>query len=238
MKTDSPNSSAKPVERGRNILRLTCFLCLILLVNAAIALFQLSQANEQHLADLKRLKRMTQAMEKARSAQVHLKKQVQEWKNILLRGHDHQQMVRHVGLFEQEEHQVAEDLNSLTVLAGGLDFVAASELEQLLQAHRDLGVRYRSALKEHHPEDTASSKRTDEKVRGIDREPTDQMDRVVAEMMGGVDVLLESAARKTRYGYEISRILCFGGSVAGVLIVLLLAWVSEKAPSKKYRYGN
>lgn len=60
---------------------------------------------------------MANAIDTARLSQVHFKKQVQEWKNILLRGNDRDLFDKHLTAFNEEEQKVNEYLKSLSQIA-------------------------------------------------------------------------------------------------------------------------
>jgi methyl-accepting chemotaxis protein len=117
----------------------------------------------------------------ARSAQVHLKRQVQEWKNVLLRGHDPTAMREHLASFDEEERVTQASLSKLRdemKLVG----LHVGPLDRLLEEHRALGTQYREALKTFKPEGLRAHAAVDLEVRGIDRGPTDEMDVLVTDI--------------------------------------------------------
>src|SRR5437867_11862267 len=115
-----------------------------------------------------------------RQAQVHFKIQVQEWKNVLLRGADPQLLEKYRGGFEKEEAAVQKHLTVLRerLTAEALD---VARVDGLLAVHRSLGERYRAALAGFEG-DAAGARKVDHAVRGIDRAPTEAMDALVAEI--------------------------------------------------------
>lgn len=52
------------------------------------------------------------------STNLNLKTQVQEWKNVLLRGSDKAQLDKYWSPFEAQEHKVQDSLGTLSELAG------------------------------------------------------------------------------------------------------------------------
>lgn len=56
------------------------------------------------------------------------------------------------------------------------------EINHLLETHALLGEEYRSALRFYDPEDPTSYAEVDRLVRGIDRQPQADMERLVAEI--------------------------------------------------------
>ncbi len=112
------------------------------------------------------------------SAQVHFKKQVQEWKNILIRGHEIDLYNKYLGQFYEEELRTRERMEALLSL---LDEPTESwkTAQAFLRAHKQLGAHYREALGLYRRDQPNPHIEVDRKVRGIDREPTDLLDRVV-----------------------------------------------------------
>ncbi|MFY0664466.1 MAG: methyl-accepting chemotaxis protein [Natronospirillum sp.] len=97
------------------------------------------------------------------------KTQIQEWKNVLLRGHDPAQLDRYWTSFQAQERRVQEiGANVLPLMADGPE---KQLVQEFLQAHRTMGERYRGGL-----DDFRSAGFNhiagDAAVAGMDREPT------------------------------------------------------------------
>ncbi|PLK49118.1 hypothetical protein C0V76_07915 [Uliginosibacterium sp. TH139] len=115
-------------------------------------------------------------------AQVAFKTQVQEWKNILIRGNDKALYERYLKQFGEEEARVAKALAILD--AGmqrvGLDAAPVRKADSELKA---LGEKYRSALQQFDPADPEAGKKVDVAVRGMDRTlaaAMAELDKVIA----------------------------------------------------------
>jgi len=121
---------------------------------------------------------MARTIETARLAQVHFKKQVQAWKNILLRGNDEDSFKRHLRIFNEEDRLVTEYLQMLSQAAAKAG-LSVPEIGEAIKVHEELGRRYREALKGYKASDLKSAVMVDKKVRGIDRKPTEQIDAIV-----------------------------------------------------------
>jgi methyl-accepting chemotaxis protein len=168
---------------------------------------------------------VTRANDAARSAQVHFKKQVQEWKNVLLRGFDPRMFARYLEGFNEEEAAVRAELLRLR----GMEGVAGAELrggiDSLLAVHGVLGQRYRAALAEYDPDDPRAHRRVDAAVRGMDRAPTDAMDTLV------VRIQRAGAARLAETGRRSRRLMWQMLAGIGALLVLgsaLALWLSSR----------
>ncbi|WP_295389326.1 response regulator [uncultured Thiodictyon sp.] len=161
----------------------------------------------------------------ALSAQVHFKKQVQEWKNILLRGQEPGLFDTYLGQFEQEEAHTRETLDQLIRLltASGQSHRITS---RFLEAHRRLGEDYRAALKSYRAQDPTSQSEVDRLVRSIDREPTDLLDQVVTAALARKQTSLSGIERSTR---ALEREI-LGAMVAIMSIaVFFLLWLVDRS---------
>ena len=116
-----------------------------------------------------------------REAQVHFKKQVQEWKNVLLRGHVEKDYDKYLSQFIEEERVTRQKVSELI---SRLDPVSQPSLlaNQFLTTHFELGIKYREALQVYFDTKRHNHIATDKAVRGIDRPPTDLLD-TVAELV-------------------------------------------------------
>jgi methyl-accepting chemotaxis protein len=113
----------------------------------------------------------------ARVMQVTFKKQVQEWKDVLLRGSNPAALKQYGSAFQQRARDVDEQADALR--ASVTDPQALSLLDQFVRAHRQMGKTYNEALNVFSTSGGTNSAQADQKVKGQDRAPTDLVDQVV-----------------------------------------------------------
>ena len=127
------------------------------------------------------------------------KLQAQEWKNILLRGHQDQDRTRYWQAFESQEQAIqAHSQQLLGQLPAG---PARQQVEQFLQAHRQMGQAYRAGLQAfiasgHDP------RVGDAQVRGIDRQPAallEQAARQIAADSAALSLQAQAMAEQARW---------------------------------------
>jgi methyl-accepting chemotaxis protein len=108
------------------------------------------------------------ALEQHRQVVQSFKSQVQEWKDILLRGNNAADYDKYLAAFQEQEEAVATGLRRLksTFAETGLDCQLVTNAEKL---HNELGAKYRNALKSFDKSREESGKTIDKLVRGIDR---------------------------------------------------------------------
>ncbi len=113
----------------------------------------------------------------ARSAQVHFKKQVQEWKDILLRGNDPKTFDKYLKSFDEESAATQTELKELLAIIENPENI--QRVKSLLVEHLRMVEQYKAALKTFDPQDRFAGEKVDALVHGVDRQATDEMDAVV-----------------------------------------------------------
>lgn len=147
------------------------------------------------------------------------KVQVQEWKNVLLRGHVAKDRDKYWGRFQ--EHQEAIQSTGRELLN---DYADHPERKQLLKAfvtsHAKIFSRYQVGY-EAYVNSNFDPRVADQLVRGIDQAPTDALTELIALMKNQVKEeinVLEDAADKDTYVFTPLAVL------GAALIVLGLFW--------------
>jgi methyl-accepting chemotaxis protein I, serine sensor receptor len=108
------------------------------------------------------------------STQIEFKKQVQEWKDILLRGADPAALATHWGHFEAEEKKVDDQAEQLVKQVQEPDDKAL--VQKFLEAHHEMGVAYRKGLQAF-KDGKFDGGAGDRAVKGMDRAPTELLTR-------------------------------------------------------------
>ncbi|KQZ44194.1 methyl-accepting chemotaxis protein [Duganella sp. Root1480D1] len=121
---------------------------------------------------------LTQAVDTARSAQVEFKIQVQEWKNILVRGHDPAQFEKYSAAFVKSGQATNAELQKLSAMLKKLNLQTTLD-DEAIKMHEELGKNYMAALKQFDPANPESYRIVDKAVAGMDRPPTKKIDEIV-----------------------------------------------------------
>lgn len=101
---------------------------------------------------------------------IDFKTQVQEWKNVLIRGSDSGQREKYWDKFKDAEKTVRDDTKEL--ISHTHDPRVKAKAEEFLRAHERMGGTYRDGYREF-VDSGFSVAVGDEAVRGIDREPSE-----------------------------------------------------------------
>ncbi|MBV7537081.1 HAMP domain-containing protein [Duganella sp. sic0402] len=138
----------------------------------------LDSSNLRSADAMARAAALSQAIDTARSAQVEFKIQVQEWKNILIRGNDPAQLDRYSKAFVKGGEATRGELQKLDGLLGKLD-LKTPLVGEAIATQNELVTRYMDALKKYDPANPESAHVVDALVKGMDREPTKKIDDIV-----------------------------------------------------------
>ncbi len=198
---------------------------LALLLAGGFSLYQASRLNQQLVSASNRYGKLTAAVDMARSAQVSFKIQVQEWKNILLRGKDPESFDKYVKGFEKEGKQVTVDLLKLKGIAQELGVADRLKIDDVLEVFAKLAPTYLEALKAYDRSQADPAAVVDKLVKGIDRAPTERIDKLVGEIQKmAEDIAAEevAAAQATYSAVRLGLGLFLLGAVA---VLAFLAWI-------------
>lgn len=207
-----------------NLLPTAAFVSLLVLVLGATALFTLYYTNTRALAGVTRVQALDDVLIESVRARTSFKTQVQEWKNILLRGRNPADFAAYRERFEKEESLVRETLLSLGRDFPALDYAAAPKLDTaaLVAEHEQLSGKYRVALASFDPSAPGSAFQVDALARGIDRKLSDELDALAASFEKASQAELKALTLEMAARYETLRRATL---IIGSLAVLASLWL-------------
>ena len=207
------------------ILMLSALVALGLFFLGFIAYIQIHEFNSIVSEDAKRTQQRSELAAETGQASVAFKSQVQEWKNILLRGNDEAKFDKHLKGFSMEEGEVQKHLSKAIGLQkqAGL---ASTEIEALQKEHLGLGKNYRDALVNFKTSDPESGKKVDKLVTGMDREATRQMAELAAGMSASFEkYLIDSSAKSDKlYSDSVKKLITIS-VLASLFIIGVMSFI-------------
>ena len=147
----------------------------------------------------------------------NFKVQVQEWKNVLLRGKDPAQLTRYWAAFEKQEKAIKDEAQKLVVALPPGE--GRERVQQFFQAHERMGAAYRKGFEafkaaDHDPQ------AGDKAVAGMDREPSQLLDQagdLIAQASSEVaERAAATAQRATTISLVVMLVVCALG-IAGAV---------------------
>jgi methyl-accepting chemotaxis protein len=209
----------------KKVLILSALITFGLFFLGFIAYLQIQAYNSIVNRDALLIQQRSDTLAEIEKASVSFKSQVQEWKNILLRGNDQEKYDRYVKGFGEQEAVVQERLKKAIALlkSSGL---ATTATETLQKEHLSLGKNYREALTSFKVSDPEAGKKVDKLVTGMDREATRQMAELAEAMANNFEQYLRDSNTKTNALYaETLRKLIIISLVSSLAIIAIMAWV-------------
>jgi methyl-accepting chemotaxis protein len=146
------------------------------------------------------------------------KKQVQEWKDVLLRGKKPEALDKHWNAFAQRESDVRRLAERMQ--ASVTDTEASQLIGQFVAAHKQMGEAYRRGL-ETFKERGFDSAAGDAAVAGIDRAPTELLGKARERFMAVADQDARLASDGARHTASTVGLLLALSAFAGAAIFLV-----------------
>jgi methyl-accepting chemotaxis protein len=168
-----------------------------------------------------------QAVDLARKVVVDTKIQVQESKNILLRGHDAAAYETYLAAFTKAEGQAQEDLVRLKALFA-MSGLPTTNVDAAMQLQADLGQKYRESLKSFVITNESTTAVVDKLVKGLDRPLADAIDGIVGYINNYAQDTSDEMEKKSQAQAQTAQIATLGGVTVGVLISIAFGlWLSR-----------
>ena len=158
-------------------------------------------------------------VDEARQAQVEFKKEVQEWKDTLLRGYDPESFKKYYSQFSQENDTVKTQLLKLKedMTKQSMD---TSSVDTLLNTHKELYDNYNKAIQSYDQNNIESYRIVDGLVKGMDRKPTDDMDILVKQIQDNATLQTENMIKQSDIDANKFKNNLIGIAVIGILLII------------------
>ncbi|ALA23886.1 methyl-accepting chemotaxis protein [Piscirickettsia salmonis] len=173
--------------------------------------------------ELSRIIEVDQAHERSvLKISVKFKEQVQEWKNILLRGYDRKKFNKYLEKFKDKEKQVAEESTTLLQeLQGPSNKTAHQLLATFIKDHKVLAEKYRQGLRQFEASGY-DSKTGDKAVSGIDRVPLHTLTTTADTISKQLATTSQAALKKKQQVVLFTLVLIIVAIIAGAATYAIL----------------
>lgn len=212
----------------RAFIALAGTILMVFLLGGSVAAFGLFYAAEQQQEDHQWLDATFRSADEISSAAITFKRQVQEWKNILLRGADPNDYTHYRQSFDNESEQVDRVLSGL--IASSNENQKAS-INALLDEHRQLTARYRELLGHDDRISPSRAAEIDHTLRGIDRPFTERLDVYADTLRNQLKSIRQSSREAELSRFQtLKRLNIAVTSLGTLLIFALLFWFRPRPP--------
>lgn len=157
----------------------------------------------------------------ARQAQVDFKVQVQEWKNVLLRGQDEESYKKYLDGFSAKKESVRQKIKELESKV--TDKKVKDDIGRFLTAFELLNKEYEKGFEVYKSAKESQYLAADKALKGKDREPTELIDRIVVSLKEGLKA--EQTRLQAQRSSVVSAIIATSAATA-LFTALFLALIS------------
>jgi hypothetical protein len=236
----------------RSFMNLASLMLLMVLSVGILGLFSVWSLSTYQARTQAALSEVTISMDQARQAQLHFKTQIQEWKNILLRGHVLKDRAVYLAAFEKEKTitsklleellskvdqiQKSEALIKLLQVPHSEELKGVSpqikgEIEQAITGLVVLNQTYQQALDEAQKDGLWDPRAADGFARGADRNLIVVMDAVPVEFERAYGDLVSLANLAADARFETLTRVVWVGVIFALSMVAFMLWRMLKHPA-------
>lgn len=165
-----------------------------------------------------------QAAQLIERANSQFKTQVQEWKNVLLRGQNPAALDKYWSAFQAQEQEVQTILAELGAL-DGLQEKTKTGVRELSAEHRRLGEAYRTGYQSFMAAGQ-DAQAGDAAVQGVDRAASAQMNTLVADLRADAETQAAAIAAEAARARLVGTLTLV---LAGIMLTLLSVWRIDRA---------
>jgi len=217
-KTPPHSHSGNPQTKKSSLIGFLSFAVLLL---AGYSLFSVYFANDQGEKAIKIAIGESLLLDQARMAQVNFKIQVQNWKNLLLRGQNSEDREKYLVALSESSEAVQKTLQAVlnsTSLPGELK----QEIASILIDHAAVLPNYRKAFEHYGGSETVFS--VDKSVRGIDQTLNQRIDRVALRIMDTQFSLMERLKQEAQNRYRSVRLTITLMTLGILVLIGVFVW--------------
>jgi methyl-accepting chemotaxis protein len=200
--------------------KLTALALVATIVIAALGggtfLLQSSLARQTPLA-IENGRNSTALVANARVAHVNFQRQVQEWKNILIRGNDKALFDKHMKAFRERADEVQKNLAKTEQQMSAIG-MAPGAAGQVRKDHEVMLKKYLDALATFDSQDPESGKKVDVLVRGVDRATSSNFDKLIDAIL----IASNKNMAEQEVNAKASTANALLGTFFGMMVTLLL----------------
>ena len=212
------------MRMGARLVLLSGIASLLLFLSVTGGIYQAYVLKNHFSSSQNTIGTITDAVMAIEGADIAFKTQVQNWKDILLRGNDVENYDKYFSLFEESEKQVKMNLRN------AIDFmhkqgIQTADVQGLLSAHEQLGAKYREALKSYDRKNPQAGQVVDKLVKGMDRPTAEAMMKVSEQIRAYARQKSEEEITSAEATYQDVRNLSLIFGIIGIMIMIAMGWM-------------
>ncbi|WP_026883423.1 methyl-accepting chemotaxis protein [Clostridium akagii] len=213
-----------------NLLILVIFMLAFTVGMGTFSFYSLNTTSNQGRNNVSTVSKYVILVDNSRNVQVTLKKQVQSWKDLLLRGSDQSNYNTYLSQFTGYNKDVTAGLAGLKISMGSMGLNTA-QVDKVSREVDQLQINYINALKSYDKNNKESYKIVDTLVKGMDKAPTNDMDVLVKSIRDKSNVEIASmnlSSENKNKQLELYLIIIIIISVSLIILLTLMTLTTYK----------
>lgn len=187
---------------GTKLFILASFLMFTMLLTGVAGWRTFAEMRDVDLETMRISTALENSIDTARTAQVEFKKQVQEWKDTLLRGNDQAAFDKYSKAFAAQGDITQSNLHKLKSQLTELK-LDTNQVDEAITMHTELVSKYQNALKRYDVANADSSHIVDALVKGMDRPPTQKIENIVTYVLDQSKKIMAQRAELADHDYAV-----------------------------------
>ncbi|MBL8396729.1 MAG: methyl-accepting chemotaxis protein [Candidatus Accumulibacter sp.] len=209
---------------GNKIVLLLSLAVVALLSVGGFGLYKITQLNQSFSQSDSRQQLLLDAIDEGINAQVAFRTQIQEWKNILLRGKEPAAFDKHRQAFEEQGKETVKALQKIGQLVVQLGVAGQVKVDAPLAAIQALEKRYLDALKDYDRAQADPAAAVDQVVKGMDRGPNKLMSEMGHQLHLVSEEMVRAEQAKAEENYQAAQIGLAVFLTATIGILAAVSW--------------
>jgi methyl-accepting chemotaxis protein len=204
------------------ILFLGCLVALSLVLLSWESVRELSNFRDSTAKNFELVQKNVDILSDLTNAHVIFKTQVQEWKNILIRGNDSKQFKKYSERFQKSSDKVQDLLKQAITKSKKLQYDSQA-MEQVKIDHAALKVSYLNALKGFDDKDKLAGKKVDKQVSGVDRPASKGMTKLAQDTEKNFKDIIANTQKSMEDEFQRDKaaLITFSVIEGGILLSLM-----------------
>lgn len=205
-------------------------LCLLLAVSFS-GIYYLNQTNENFTEGTQQSEKVFSLTKDSLTAAVQFKTQVQEWKDILIRGNKKAQYDSYLSAFNKSESDVQNSLAKIKVLYREMGYDTRI-IDQAILQHQSLSEQYRKNLKMFNLHDPETGKKVDHQVQGIDRPFSETFQKITQDINNHYINYKKALNQQISKESKLIRLQFMIGILIAIVIACVLGMINARKITK------
>ncbi len=204
------------------LMAIAIFFVLLTGMSSLFSIYQMRQKLDLINQSHQKLLTATLAIEEAHT---QFKMQIQEWKNLLLRGNNPEDFQKFYAAFNKQTDKVQLELNTAK---STLETNSLNQLDEVIKQHKDLVETYLNILSSAKLDSLNGIETADKSVRGMDRNLDNLFPQLTKDTTHTLQLKTLADNDLQASDYAQQTLLITGFVTISIIIIIISFWISHR----------